>query len=133
MWVHRVCSGGGADVSDEILRDALKAWGFERITAWHLACVESFLGAVAVAHRRLGGVDQQDLLDDRLESDMRLRHIDDAHVQAQWEEAQRTARTTRRVFGAVVGHPEPEQEELLSPVETPPRTTSPVADGESTP
>lgn len=69
---------------ERIALDSLRQLGFERVTLWHLRCVEAYLaqhnGATAVAT-------DEDAIDrmfqfHRLTNDLSLKSVDDAHFEA---------------------------------------------------
>ena len=66
--------------AESVAIDALRELGLERLTLWHLRCVEAFLAAMPDHHVGPG----ERLLEDLRSGPERL------HADAQWEDAQRT-------------------------------------------
>lgn len=85
-----------ATPEEAVLIDALRSAGLEHVTVWHLRC----LGAWAAQSRDLGRphqnkIDRARLVEMRLTSDLVANH-DHLHVEAQWEDAMRTAERSNR-------------------------------------
>lgn len=77
---------------DAILHDALRAAGYERITAWHLRCVEDYLTTRALMVGAISrGRNRWDDTHERLGYDLN-NDIDELHDMARQDDTERSAR-----------------------------------------
>lgn len=76
--------------ADAVLSDALREAGYERLTPWHLRCVEAYL-AQQETLETVHWQDRYDLIHERLGYDI-ANTLDELHLKAQWDDAQWVAR-----------------------------------------
>lgn len=76
-----------------VLADALRSAGFERVSVWHVRCIEAWAAAVkATIGRetpRFARGEVQKLIETRLRSDLYAGCLDLLHNEARWENAHR--------------------------------------------
>lgn len=78
-----------------VLADALRSAGFERVSVWHVRCIEVWAASVkATVGRetpRFSRGDVQKLIESRLRSDLYGGCLDLLHNEARWEHEHRRA------------------------------------------
>jgi len=78
--------------ADAVLGDALREAGYGRVTPWRLMVLETWAAQVeAVGLSRAFDTTAATHVETRLKSDLYSGGIDALHVEAQWEDARRTA------------------------------------------
>lgn len=80
--------------TDAVLGDALREAGYGRVTPWHLVALETWAAqveAVGLARAFDTRTTAATHVETRLKSDLFSGGIDALHVDAQWEDARRTA------------------------------------------
>lgn len=80
--------------ADAVFEDALREAGYQRLTPWHLRCVEAYLVQLATRDIRAAhytNARTQDL-HERLGYDLN-NTLDELHLKAQWDDAQWMAQT----------------------------------------
>lgn len=85
--------------ADAVLTDALREAGHERVTPWHVRCVEAWAAqteAVGLPSPSDFRVSRASWLEMRLKSDLYAGSLDALHVEAQWWEARLVAERSGR-------------------------------------